>query len=84
MGERRLGRFFGFFSLAFSCYLLLLALLGALGVSWGARGTLVGHSWGALGALEALLGALGALLGRSWDVFERSWVIFGWSWKLLA
>ena len=55
--------------------------LGALGRPRGAPGTLLGRSWGALGALLGALGrswsALGMLLGRSWGALGCSWGTWG-------
>ena len=45
------------------------ALLGALGRSWDALGTLLGRPWTLLGAL----GGSWPLLRASWDALERSW-----------
>ena len=42
------------------------ALLGALGRSWDALGTLLGRSWDALGRSWLLLAAQETLLGHSW------------------
>ena len=51
-GGKGTGAFFSFFSIALSCFLSLLALLGCLGAFLGcALGALVGHSWGVLGGI---------------------------------
>ena len=58
--------------------------LGGLGRSWdllGALGTLLGPSWGHLGAfLETFCGSLGDVLGVSWGILWWFFSVWGPSW----
>ena len=58
---------------------------GAIRAHLGALGTLLRHSWGALGAswaaLGTLLAALGALLGRLGALLDASWALLDTSWR---
>ena len=55
-----------------------------IGCSWGALGAhlgALGRSWGTLGAL---LGCSCGVLSRSWTAFRRSWSTLGASWGALG